>query len=122
MSCPGRGQCSQSIFLVLCIVSDCVSSPGLFPLFCKRAAFIFCHLKYVCTYGEWLKENTNPDSLVVSRGAVHSVASSYMQLLYGRWFAPCARHSVRMTYRPSAALRLLGSLGISHNKFLRANK
>ena len=33
-----------------------------------------------------------------------------------------ARHSVRMTYRPSAALRLLGSLRISHNKFLPANK
>ena len=41
---------------------------------------------------------------------------------YGGWFALCARHSVRMTYRPSAALRLLGSLRISHNKFLRANK
>ena len=26
-------------------------------------------------------------------------------------------HSVRLTYRPSAALRLLGSLKISHKKF-----
>ena len=41
---------------------------------------------------------------------------------YGGWLAPRPRHSVRMTYRPSAALRLLGSLRISHNKFLRANK
>ena len=52
---------------------------------------------------------------VVSRGAVCSNA-------YGGWFAPRARHSMRMTYRPSAALWLLGSLRISHNKFLRANK
>ena len=36
---------------------------------------------------------------------------------YGGWFVPCARHSVRMTYRLSAALRLFGSLRISHNKF-----
>ena len=42
--------------------------------------------------------------------------------VYGGWFAPRAHHSVRMTYRPSAALRLLGSLRISHDKFLRANK
>ena len=35
---------------------------------------------------------------------------------------PHARHSVRMTYRPSPALGLLGSLRISHNKFLQANK
>ena len=41
---------------------------------------------------------------------------------YGGWFAPRPRHCVRMTYRPSAALRLLGSVRISHNKFLRANK
>ena len=41
---------------------------------------------------------------------------------YGGWLAPRPRHSVRMTYRPSAALRLLGSLRISHNKFLQANK
>ena len=41
---------------------------------------------------------------------------------YGGWFRPHARHSVRMTYRPSAALQLLGSLTVSHNKFLRANK
>ena len=41
---------------------------------------------------------------------------------YGGWFAPRAHHSVRMTYRPSAALRLVGSLRISHNKFLWANK
>ena len=33
-----------------------------------------------------------------------------------------ARHSVRMTYRPSAVLRLLRNLRISDNKFLRANK
>ena len=39
---------------------------------------------------------------------------------YGGWFAPLPWHSVRITYRPSAALWLLGSL--SHNKFLRANK
>ena len=32
------------------------------------------------------------------------------------------RHSMRLTCRPSAALRLLGSLRISHNKFLQANK
>ena len=43
--------------------------------------------------------------------------------VYGSWFVPCARHSVRMTYRPtSAALRLHGSLRRSHSKFLRANK
>ena len=41
---------------------------------------------------------------------------------YGDWFAPRARHSVRMAHRPSAALRLLGSLRISHKKFLRVNK
>ena len=41
---------------------------------------------------------------------------------YGGWFAPRAHHSVRMTYRLSAVLRLLGSLRISHNKFLWANK
>ena len=35
----------------------------------------------------------------------------------GRWFAPRTRHSVRLTYRPSAALRLLGSLRISHEMF-----
>ena len=40
----------------------------------------------------------------------------------GGWFVPRARHSVRMTCRPSTALRLLGSLRISHNKFPRANK
>ena len=40
----------------------------------------------------------------------------------GGWFASRARHSVRMTYRPSAALQLLGSLRIFGNKFLRANK
>ena len=34
---------------------------------------------------------------------------------------PCS-YSVRMTYRPSAALRMLGSLRISKNKFLQANK
>ena len=42
--------------------------------------------------------------------------------VYGGWFAPRPRQSVRMTYRPSAALWLLGSLRISHNKFLLANK
>ena len=41
---------------------------------------------------------------------------------YDGWFAPPACHSVRMTYRPSTALRLLGSLWISHNKFLPVNK
>ena len=41
---------------------------------------------------------------------------------YGGRFAPHPRHSVRMTYRPSAALRLLRSLRISHNNFLRASK
>ena len=56
------------------------------------------------------------------RGAVRSAASSICSSAYGGWFAPRLRHSVRMTYRPSAALRLLGSLRISHNKFLRANK
>ena len=55
---------------------------------------------------------------IVSRGVMRSAASSYA---YGGWFAPRVRHSVRMTHRPSAALRLLGSLRISHNKFLRAN-
>ena len=44
------------------------------------------------------------------------------QCAYGGWFAPCACHSMKMTYRPSAALQLLGSLRISHNKFLPANK
>ena len=41
---------------------------------------------------------------------------------YGGWFMPRPRHCVRLTYRPSAALRLLGSLRISHNKFLWFNK
>ena len=36
---------------------------------------------------------------------------------YGRWFAPCVHHSVRMTYRPSTALWMFGSLRISHKKF-----
>ena len=58
---------------------------------------------------------------VISRGVVRSAASSYAAVP-GDWFAPRLRHSVRMTYRPSAALRLLGSLRISHNKFLRVNK
>ena len=58
----------------------------------------------------------------VSRGAVRSAESSICSNAYGGWFAPRPRHSVRMTYRPSAALWLLGSLKISHNKFLRANK
>ena len=60
--------------------------------------------------------------LIVSHGAVHSAVSSYATMRMVAGFAPHARHSVRMTYRPSAALRLLGSLRISHNKFLRANK
>ena len=41
---------------------------------------------------------------------------------YGCWFAPRPRHCMRITYKPSAALRLLRSIRISHNKFLRANK
>ena len=41
---------------------------------------------------------------------------------YGGWFAPHPRHSVRLTYRPSATLQLLGSLRISLNKFLWASK
>ena len=41
---------------------------------------------------------------------------------YGGWFKPHPRHSMRLTYRPGTALRLLGSHRISHNKFLRANK
>ena len=41
---------------------------------------------------------------------------------YGRWFAPRTRHSVRMTYTSNAALQLLRSLIISHNKSVRANK
>ena len=40
----------------------------------------------------------------LSRGAVRSAASSYMQQCVW-WLAPRARYSVRMTYRPSAALR-----------------
>ena len=32
------------------------------------------------------------------------------------------RHSVRLTYRPNAVLRVLRSLRISHNKFLQASK
>ena len=59
--------------------------------------------------------------IVVSRGVMRSAASSYaaMHMVAVR---ARPRHSVRMTYRPSAALLLLGSLRISHNKFLRANK
>ena len=38
--------------------------------------------------------------IVFSRGAIRSVASSYV---YGRWFASCARCSWRLTYLPSAA-------------------
>ena len=37
--------------------------------------------------------------------------------VYGCWFAPRVRHSVRLTYRPSGALQLLGSLRICHKKF-----
>ena len=63
---------------------------------------------------------------VVSRGSVRSVAQwapiSICSNAYGCWFVPCACHSVRMTYRPSAALWLFGSLRISHNTFLQANK
>ena len=54
----------------------------------------------------------------VCRLASFSICSN----VYGGWFKPHARHSVRMTYRPSAAVRLLGRFKISHNKFLRANK
>ena len=43
-----------------------------------------------------------------ARGVMRSAVSSYVQQrVYGRWFAPRARDSVRLTYRPSAALRLL---------------
>ena len=60
---------------------------------------------------------------VVSRGTVHSAASSYIwSNMFCRWFTPCARHSVRMTNRPSATLRLLEGLRICHSKFLWANK
>ena len=51
------------------------------------------------------------------RSAASSDAAMHM---YGGWFTPRVRHSMRMTYRPSAALRLLGSVRISHNKFLRS--
>ena len=51
------------------------------------------------------------------RGVMRSATSSYMQQCVWWLVAPCVRHSVRMTYRPSAALRLLGSLRISHKKF-----
>ena len=42
--------------------------------------------------------------------------------LYGGWFTPLARYSVRLTYKSNTALWLLESLRISHNKFLLANK
>ena len=58
----------------------------------------------------------SPVAQCVARGA--PICSN----AYGGWFAPRAHHSMRMTYRPIPALRLLGSLRISHNKFLRANK
>ena len=49
---------------------------------------------------------------------MRSTVGSYIcSNAYGRWFVPRVRHSVRMTYRLSAALRLLGSLRISHKKF-----
>ena len=51
--------------------------------------------------------------LVFSRGVMCSAASSYIC----RMHMVAVRHSVRMTYRPSAALQLLGSLRISHKKF-----
>ena len=53
---------------------------------------------------------------VFSCGAMRSVAP-ISSIAYGRWFAPSVRHSVRMTYRPSAALWLLGSLRISYKNF-----
>ena len=72
------------------------------------------------------KRKSNLRDIVVSRGAVRSAASSYaMRMVAGCPPPPPPtrpRHSVGMTYRPSAALRLLGSLRISHNKFLRGNK
>ena len=50
--------------------------------------------------------------LIVSHGIMPICSNAY-----GRWFVLRVRHSVRMTYRSSAALWLLGSLRISHKKF-----
>ena len=51
----------------------------------------------------------------------HNVWSGKL-LAYGHWFVPCVYYCVRLTYRPSNALRPLGSLRIlaleySTNKF-----
>ena len=66
--------------------------------------------------------NYHQSSIIISRGVMRSAASSCMQQCVWWLVRARVRHSVRMTHRPSAALRLLGSLRISHNKFLRANK
>ena len=55
-------------------------------------------------------------------GAVSSMASSYAAMRMVASSRPNARHSVRMTYRPSTALRLLRGFKISHNKFLQTNE
>ena len=91
-------------------LSYCTGVCTKIPLVSSNQCFINISLSYctgVCTN-------------IVSSGAVRS--ELLCSNAYGDWFAPRPRHSVRMTYRPSAALRLLGSLRISHNKFLRANK
>ena len=60
--------------------------------------------------------------IVISHAAVCSVWRAPMQQCVWWLVHACIRHSVRKTYRPSATLRLLRSLRISHNRFLRANK
>ena len=56
---------------------------------------------------------------VVSRGAVRSVASSYVSNAYGGWFrhrfVPRARHSMRMTYRPYLTISYIYSEFFRHS-------
>ena len=56
---------------------------------------------------------TDQESLKVALKHLYYQNKTHICLAYCRWFAPCARHSVRLTYRSSSALRLLGSLRIS---------
>ena len=84
-----------------------------------------CIVRYV-----YILTNTNSKNTMIgllsenknTHGAVRSTGELQCSNVYGGWFTSWACHSVRMTYRPSAALWLLRSLRISHNKFLWANK
>ena len=77
-----------------------------------------CSLKPVCSsMGEVVPARTSPTLLPPSPRTVLSLSCFKVSQCIN-----CPRHSVRLTYRPSAALWLLGSLRISHNKFLWSSK